>query len=97
MQKVLFFLFFISSYLFGQIIPCDHLEDVLKHAKSNTLIIFDLDNTLICPAQMLGSNEWFEYQVQKNKQNGHSSEMATKKTLQEWLQVITQTSVTTVE
>jgi hypothetical protein len=97
MQKLLVILLFSSFPLLAEILPCNHIEEILPHVKYKSLVIFDLDNTLIRPAQVLGANEWGEYKIQQFKNEGLPTEAATKKMLQAWLKIITQTSVITLE
>ena len=40
-------------------IEITHIRDVLKYTSYNSLVIFDLDNTLVEPTQELGSDQWF--------------------------------------
>jgi hypothetical protein len=36
-----------------------NIRDILRHCSYNTLLILDLDNTVIEPVQELGSDQWF--------------------------------------
>ncbi len=40
------------------IIESKDISDLFKYIHSNTLIIFDIDNTLISPCQMIGTEYW---------------------------------------
>jgi FMN phosphatase YigB (HAD superfamily) len=51
------------------IIETDRIEDLLQHIDKNTLVVFDLDNTLIEPHQTLGSDQWFVYHFEKTKES----------------------------
>ncbi len=48
-------------FLCGTIRECATIEEVLVEAQLETLVILDIDNTLLRPCQMLGSDEWFQY------------------------------------
>lgn len=51
------------------------------NSTKSTLVIFDIDNTLLEPKTDLGSDQWFCYHVQKNMQRGMSSADAIKQIL----------------
>ena len=55
-----------------QIIESNTIKEVEKHIKnpSETLIIFDIDNTLAAPEKELGSDEWFNYLVAQKMREG---------------------------
>jgi hypothetical protein len=55
------------TYSFSLVQECSSLHEVLDEARPGTLIIFDIDNTLLRPSQMLGSDEWFRYYLQKRE------------------------------
>ena len=60
-----------SSTNYGLIIESDHLSSVLEHiGPRNTLVIFDIDNTLAHPTEELSSDEWFCYLVDKKMAEG---------------------------
>lgn len=50
------------------IIETKQIEDLLQHIDKDTLLIFDLDNTLIEPYQSLGSDQWFGHHLQQQEQ-----------------------------
>lgn len=41
------------------VLEIKHIRDVLKHTSHNSLVIFDLDNTLVESTQEVGSDQWF--------------------------------------
>ncbi len=53
------------------IIESNTLEAVRDHIEQNTLVIFDIDNTLARPAQELSSDEWFCHLVNTKMAEGH--------------------------
>lgn len=68
---LLFILLFFSNTYYALIIESDQLSTVLDYIKSNnTLIIFDIDNTLAHPTQELGSDEWFCHEVETKMAEG---------------------------
>ena len=70
-----FFLFVIlalSSSTYCLIIESDTVEIVLDYISSpNTLVIFDIDNTLAHPKTELSSDEWFCHMVDKKMAEGY--------------------------
>lgn len=65
----------ICPHLSARIIETDQLHDVLIHldeANEDTLIIFDIDNTLAAPAHELGSDQWFTHMYKKKMAEGMS-------------------------
>jgi hypothetical protein len=49
------------------IIEAPHFSDLKNYAEPDTLILIDIDDTLLIPVQTLGSDVWFRYQLKKNK------------------------------
>jgi hypothetical protein len=70
-RHALFTLFFFSK-ISTTIIESDRLETVLDYLHTpNTLVIFDIDNTVARPITELGSDEWFCDLVDKKMAEGH--------------------------
>jgi len=68
---ILFILLFFSNTYYALIIESDHLSTVLDYIEPfNTLVIFDIDNTLARPTQELGSDEWFCHVVDSKVAEG---------------------------
>lgn len=67
----LFCLFFTHT-LPAQIIECKRIIEILKYIKPDTLIIFDLDNTVFEPTTPEGSDQWFTAHVQQKISQGHT-------------------------
>ncbi len=44
------------------------MKEILKEVDSQTLLVFDLDNTLMEPLQSLGSDQWYYYIIKKYKE-----------------------------
>jgi hypothetical protein len=62
--------------VFSLIRECSSIQEVIADAQPGTLVIFDIDNTLLHPCQMLGSDEWFQYYVKKKERQLHNYEEA---------------------
>lgn len=68
------------------------MAEALKGADANTFIVFDIDNTLLEPDQMLGSDQWFEYYFDRLQKDGKlTGEAAEAETERVWgdLQAVT--------
>ena len=61
------------------------IQDIEKYRTQGTLIIYDLDNTLIEPVQLLGSDQWFYYRLGQMVEKYNDREKALRKTLVEWV------------
>jgi len=69
---ILFLSVFFSTLNYALIIESDKLSAVLDYiTEPETLVIFDLDNTLVRPEKELGSDEWFCHLVNKKMLEGH--------------------------
>jgi hypothetical protein len=81
-----YFLIFFIAILFnivdGKIIESDTITITLDYlSQANTLVIFDIDNTLVRYATALGSDEWFSHLVDQQRSKGFGTEAATTMTL----------------
>ncbi len=81
----------------GQILESQKIRDVVEHSNASTLIIFDIDNTLVEPVQELGSDQWFRYRIQRYETTGLPHQDAIEKALAEWIAIQSITSIKTVE
>ncbi len=70
--------------IFGSIIETDHFHEILSHANADTLILLDIDDTLLIAPQMLGTDEWLNHQTQERKKTGMAPSEAFAKSLAEW-------------
>lgn len=87
MKKLLFFLVATFS-LQAEIVEISHLDEMTSHITPQTLIVFDIDNTIYHSKQYLGSDEWFGHRCQQ-----HGLDQA----LSEWMAVQNITDVVPVE
>lgn len=62
-----------------------------------TLVIYDLDNTLIRPTQTLGSDQWFRDLFDRAKASGATEKEANRAAVGPWVKVQKATAVATVE
>jgi len=73
------------------------MSDIVEHIDADTLVIFDLDNTLIQPKQMLGSNQWYDFIVGRFLAGGLELNVAIDAALKDWNAVQLKTEVLAVE
>ena len=90
-------LFVISSALFAEIIEIKHFNEIEKYALDDTLVILDIDNTLLMPAQELGSDQWFRYRLDCYRKEGKTYPEALEFALPEWEAIQNITDVLVVE
>ncbi len=88
---------FFSFSCFAQVIETATTAEALAHADSDTLLIFDLDNTIVMPAQTLGGEEWFDYLVEEDLKKGTEKSVAIERALKIWNQVMLTTKVVPAE
>ncbi|CRX38870.1 DUF2608 domain-containing protein [Estrella lausannensis] len=79
------------------IVETHSIESVRTHAGPTTLILFDIDNTLIEPVQELGTDQWFEHRLTEYKALGLPAGEAKEKTVSEYVAIHSITKVKPVE
>lgn len=72
------------SSINGVIVETHHFSEITSYANSETLIVLDIDDTLLIPTQMLGCDEWFQYRINKHQMEGKSASQALEQSLAEW-------------
>ncbi|MEM1283743.1 MAG: DUF2608 domain-containing protein [Chlamydiota bacterium] len=88
---------FFAAYVQAEIIEADSIHDIRHHIDPETLVIFDIDNTLMEPAQTLGSDQWFYHRIGEYKAKGMDQQVALEQSLSEWMSVQSITKVKIVE
>lgn len=81
---LLCFSLFITSLSYGKIVETQHFQEIQSHLDSETLVLLDIDDTLLIPVQMLGCDEWFQCRMQKHQQEGATISESLEKSLAEW-------------
>lgn len=71
------------SSINAEIVETKHFKEVSTYVTPETLVVVDIDDTLLIPNQMLGCDEWFKYRIEKYKKEGLNSSEALEKTLAE--------------
>jgi len=52
------------------IFESDKLSEIYKHTNKNTLVIFDIDDTIMTPKIWPGSNTWLEHEIKRIQKKG---------------------------
>ena len=81
----------------SQIIETKVFADILNYIQPNTLVILDIDDTLIEAKQTIGTDAWFRWRIDFYKKNGLESTLAFDKALLEWASVQCHTQVKLTE
>jgi len=87
----------VALSLQSEIIEIDHFEEIYPQIHTDTLIVLDIDNTLIEPCQTLGSDQWFYSQLHHYVLMGFDTTNALEKALSEWMSIQNVTKVKPVE
>ena len=91
-----FFFTLLSLPLFAVIIETPHFQNLTQYIEAETLVILDIDDTLLLPVQTLGSDVWFVHRLQQLKKMTDPSS-ALDKALAEWEAIRHLTKVQIVE
>lgn len=73
------------------------MKQILPYVQKNTLVIFDIDNTILRPVQTLGSDQWYSYEVKKLVSSGANETQAIETVIRPWIQVQKKTAVMAVQ
>jgi hypothetical protein len=71
-----------ALFVYGEIVECPKMQLLQEHVSPEALVIFDIDDTLLVPEHMLGSDEWFSSRLNEQKSLGNLD--AFPRTLSEW-------------
>jgi len=61
MKSFLFLLTLLPCFLFGRIVKIENINDILSEIEPETLVLFDMDDTLTDSSISLGSGKWRDY------------------------------------
>lgn len=86
---------FVSA--FGTIIETPRFQEIISHVTPKTLVVLDIDDTLLIPNQTLGSDVWFLHRIKQHEQKGMPRSEAFSKALAEWESIRHLTQVKLVE
>ena len=68
----------------SKIIEIQNFEEIISHVREDSIILLDIDVTLLIPKQMLGCDEWFCAQLKKNAAEGMPLDILLDKTVAQW-------------
>lgn len=93
-----FFFFTLAAFTFAEIIESHDITDLLSYAEEETLVVSDINETLIQSSQSLGSDRWASYMVKKMmSEQGISRREALHRFVPSWHKILRVTNVTPVE
>ncbi len=96
--KILIFCFCFSFSLDGLIFEIPSITDLPPYLRNESLVIVNVHSVLIEPAQMLGSEEWAEYELQNLKENeGMSYKEAMEELVPIWQRILLSSPMKCVE
>ncbi|MDN3504045.1 MAG: DUF2608 domain-containing protein [Rhabdochlamydiaceae bacterium] len=72
---------------FCEIIEIKEMKEAAKYITDDTLVIFDIDNTLMEPEQTLGNDQWFRHRVRVHQLAGLPKTEAINVAVGEWMSV----------
>ncbi len=68
----------------GKVLETAHFQEIVPHITPDTLILLDIDDTLLIPVQMVGCDEWFNLRWKKHEAAGLTKADALENALAEW-------------
>lgn len=75
----------------------DNVKDILKHVDKNTLVVLDIDHTLIEPVQAIGSTHWEKHLTKKLMGQGYTHHEACIRAFHQWRTIQHLTDVKIIE
>jgi len=90
-------LLFFCAAVCGEIFEAKSFKEINSYLVPGTVIILDIDDTLLVPVQMLGCDEWFQRRLFYHQQAGFNTSESLEKSLAEWEAVRHLTKMTIVE
>ena len=82
--------------LLSQIIETEHFSSIVQYIEEDTLVLLDIDDTLLIPVQTLGTDVWFCNRLNHHKETLSFTD-ALDKTIAEWEGIRQLTQVKIVE
>lgn len=87
----------ISVLLQSEIIEIEHMSEIKEFIDRDSLVVFDIDNTLIEPVQELGNDQWFRYRMNQLMDEGKSVNEALEQAVLDWEAIRNVTEMKLVE
>jgi hypothetical protein len=97
MFRNFFVLLLSATSLFAAVKEVTHFKELASHVELDTMILLDIDETLITAAQMLGGDIWFESRIKKYQEEGDDFPIALERALNEWIAIMHLTRMELVE
>lgn len=100
MKRIYFLIcLFLGSFfsLFSEIIETKNFKEIIKYIQPETLVLVDIDDTILLPVQTLGTDVWFLSRLDHHLQEVKERSLALELALAEWEAVRHLTSVKVVE
>ena len=97
MRSFFFLVLLVTAPLSAKIVEVKHFEEIKEYLLPNSLVILDIDNTLITPVQELGTDHWFCFRKEWHMKQGKTAAEALERALAEWEAVQNITQVIPVE
>lgn len=83
--------------LWSEIVDISSITQINEHLRNDSLVIFDLDNTIFEPTQELGNDQWFRQRIRDYRNTGLDKEVSVEHALIEWLSIQGVTKMKLVE
>ena len=96
-MRYVFLSMLLFRFLSAELIEIHNIDEFSKYAAEGTLLVFDIDNTIIEPTQTLGSDQWFHHQIDQYVAKGYPAQEALEIALAEWMAIQNITKVQLVE
>lgn len=74
----------LSKIVHAEIVEIKKMAEIIHRLTEGTLVVFDIDNTIIRPNQTLGSDQWFDFLVKVYQDAGVSEANAIDQAIQSW-------------
>jgi hypothetical protein len=97
MRDIFMLLMLLPAFVSGTIIEVAHFAELENYVGSNTLLLLDVDDTLMLPMQTLGNDAWFQYRWDEYISQGYTRGDALERALADWEGVRHLTGVCAVE
>lgn len=87
----------LPQLLSAQTFEIKSIDEVFAHVTPSTLVVLDVDETLLTTSQMLGGDRWFTDQLKQLQHQNFSFEEALAKTLPDYISLQNKTKVKPIE
>lgn len=95
--SIYIFILTVSTSVFSEVVEVENFKDILDYVDGGTLVILDIDDTLLVPVQTLGTDVWFLSRLKQHQQAIQDRTQAFDRALAEWEAIRHLTKVKIVE